>query len=240
METTALNDIQDILEEDPKTYFKISIRSKEDIADKIAEYDDFKIEKCLNTEHGHLLSFSTDKAPEEGWTLFIRKFPRSTWIIDEYLDMGLDQDPLLKYHQSSIYRNADGVKIFRKTFNLNDIDQLLQLYPVHFGNIMIKELSREIQRCNERITRVETKFSKEKNEDTSKESIQHWKTYLALLKHKIPSNLFQIAFITSLWEKLNDELYGYQDEDLSMRYRGIDWFAPLSDIVLPTSSDEGF
>ena len=64
----------------------------------------------------------------------------------------------------------------------------------------------------------------------SKGSIKQWDTYTYIQRHKISRNVSKIRFITSLWERLNDELYGYEDKDLSMRYRGIDEFSPITDI----------
>lgn len=38
---------------------------------------------------------------------------------------------------------------------------------------------------------------------------------------------YEIDFIKYLWGELNEELYGYNDHDLSLRFRGIDRFAPI-------------
>ena len=43
---------------------------------------------------------------------------------------------------------------------------------------------------------------------------------------------YEIDFIKYLWGELNANLYEYSDLDLSMRFRGIDVFSPISDIDL--------
>ncbi len=41
-----------------------------------------------------------------------------------------------------------------------------------------------------------------------------------------------------MWSKLNENVYGYDDYDLSMRFRGIDAFSPTSDINLAFVGDK--
>lgn len=49
---------------------------------------------------------------------------------------------------------------------------------------------------------------------------------------------YEIDFIKDMWSKLNENVYGYDDYDLSMRFRGIDAFSPISDIDLAFVGDK--
>ena len=231
MEIKELKDNSVIFDDSKKSIFKICVRTTQDISKELSHINYIQIEKSLKVDGHHLFSLAIEKVPESGWSNFICKYPKSIWIIDEYCesvhDNTLGGD--LRYKQSIIYRVMDGIKVFKQVYNFDDLDSLLQIYPVHFGNIRIEELKSEIQRLKSKTIKVENNLNTKRGE-MSKGSIKQWDTYTYIQRHKISRNVSEIRFITSLWERLNDELYGYDDKDLSMRYRGIDEFSPLVEI----------
>ena len=134
MEITDLNDSRNITDENPKKIFKVSVRSTQDISKDLGHINEVHIEKSLKLDDHHLLSFTMEVKPESGWSNFICLYPDSIWIVDEYCERFGDNPNDLKYKQSTIYRSNKN-KILSQHYNFDDLDSLLQLYPVHFGNI---------------------------------------------------------------------------------------------------------
>ena len=229
MEITELNDNQNIIDENIKTLYIVNISSDKNILTKEGPLKDIKLDKVKKVGNNCLILFSTHTIPENGWSNLIRNYPNSIWIVDEYCERKCDRNSKrLEYVQSTIYRSHKD-KILSDHYNLDDLDVLLELYPVHFGTIRIEELKSEIQCLKSKAIKVENNLNIKRGE-MSKGSIKQWETYSYIQRNKITRHVSEIRFIMSLWEHLNDELYEYDDKDLSMRFRGIDEFAPLTDI----------
>ena len=229
MEITELNDNQNIIDENFQNVYIVNISGDKNILTKEGPLKDIKLDKVKKVGNSCLILFSTHTIPENGWSNLIGNYPDSIWIVDEYCERTCDRNSKrLEYVQSTIYRSHKD-KILSDHYNFEDLDVLLELYPVHFGNIRIEELKSEIQHLKTKVIKVENNLNTKRGE-MSKGSIQQWETYSYIQRNKITRNVSEIRFIMSLWEHLNDELYGYDDKDLSMRYRGIDEFAPITDI----------
>ena len=229
MEITELNDNKNIVDENFKTLYIFNISSDKNILIKEGPLKDIKLDKVKKVCNNCLVSFTTHTIPENGWSNLIRNYPNSFWIVDEYCERKCDRtSKRWEYVQSTIYRSHKD-KILSDHYNFEDLDVLLELYPVHFGNIRIEELKSEIQHLKTKVIKVENNLNTKRGE-MSKGSIQQWETYSYIQRNKITRHVSEIRFIMSLWEHLNDELYEYDDKDLSMRYRGIDEFSPLIEI----------
>ena len=230
MEITELNDNLNIMDENPNKIYIVTVRGDKNILTKEGPLKYIKLDKVKKVGNNCLILFSTHTIPENGWSNLIRNYPNSIWIVDEYCERTCDRNSKrLEYVQSTIYRSHKD-KILSDHYNLDDLDVLLELYPVHFGSIRIEELKSEIQRLKTKAIKVEINLNTKRGE-ISKGGIQQWETYSYIQRNKITRNVSEIRFIMSLWEHLNDELYGYDDKDFSMRYRGIDPFSPLTDIL---------
>ena len=229
MEITELNDNQNIIDENFKTVYIVNINGDKNILTKEGSLKGIQFDKIKKVSNQFLISFTTHTIPEKGWSNLIGNYPNSIWIVDEYYERTCDRNSKrLEYIQSTIYRSHKD-KILSDHYNLDDLDVLLELYPVHFGSIRIEELKSEIQCLKSKAIKVENNLNIKRGE-MSKGSIKQWDTYTHIHRHKISRSVSEIRFITSLWERLNNELYGYEDKDLSIRYRGIDSFSPLADI----------
>lgn len=231
MEINELNDNPIINDDNTKTIYKVNVCIRKDR--NLKKEDLFQIQplKLIETDNNYLASFKLESKPESGWSSLIQSYPKSVMIVDEYCESVRDNTGVgdLRYIQSSIYSNRGEKKIFLKRYNFDDLDILLELYPVHFGNIRIEELKSENLRLKSKAIKVENSI-KSKKDERSKGWLQQWEAYSYIKRNKISRNVSEIRFIMSLWEHLNDELYGYEDKDLSMRYRGIDEFSPMEDI----------
>lgn len=171
------------------------------------------------TDNKYLISFSLDRKPDTS----ILTCSKNEWIVDEYKEIELYDGTgsgEFKFERAIFYNcNHKNIPI-SQTFD--DFDSLLKIHPVHYGKIRIKELNSQIEGLRERIDKLENNISQTKLK-------QFWVTELEILKNKLKLNLDEISFIENLWETLNKELYGYDDESLALRYRGID---PLSFLTL--------
>lgn len=151
------------------------------------------------------------------------------WMVDEYKETILTDgngSGEFKFEKVTFYRcNHKNIPV-SQTFN--DFDSLLQLYPVHYGTIRIKELNEELERWIEKIDRIESNMQNQELKEDSLRGKQQWETYLLILKNKVNVNLVEIKFIKEFWETLNNKFYGYKDKELALRYRGIDPLSPLT------------
>ena len=176
------------------------------------------------TDNKYLISFSLDRKPDTS----ILTCSKNEWIVDEYKEIELYDGTgsgEFKFERAIFYKCNHKNIPFRQTFD--DFNSLLKLYPVHYGKIRIKELNSQIERLKERIDKIEFKITLPKFEESDKNRKQYWITDLALLKCKLKLNLDEISFIENLWETLNKELYGYDDDNFALRYRDIDPLSPL-------------
>lgn len=185
------------------------------------------LDKEIGIEGKILISFTLDMEPDSS----ILTCSKSRWIMDEYNEIELYDGTgsgEFKFSKAIFYRNS--LKNISMPKVTEDLDSLIQLYPVHYGNIRIEELTSRNTILKPRINKIDNSLSSGDLKERPIDSKQHWATSLALLKKELNQNLEEIRFIRELWENLNREFYGYDDEDLSLRYRGIDELSPLSNL----------
>ena len=206
--------IYSCVDEDTYKVIKDLLTSKGISTDKVKEIDD-----------NFLLTFTLDNKPDTS----ILTCSGYRWIVDEYKETTLVDGPRsgeFNFEKATFYScNHKNIPV-SQTFN--DFDSLLQLYPVHYGTIRIKELNAELERWKEKIDKIESNIRNQEFKEDSLSGKQQRESYLLILKNKVNVNLAEIKFIRELWETLNNKIYGYKDEDLSLRYRGIDPLSPLS------------
>lgn len=174
------------------------------------------------TDNKYLISFSLDRKPDTS----ILTCSKNEWIVDEYKEIELYDGTgsgEFKFERAIFYKCNHKNIPFSQSFD--NFNSLLKLYPVHYGKIRIKELNSQIEGLRERIDKLENNISQTNWK-------QFWVTELEILKNKLKLNLDEISFIENLWETLNKELYGYDDDNFALRYRGIDPFSPLSFLTL--------
>lgn len=181
----------------------------------------------VEIENKCFISFTLDNKPDSS----ILTCSKSEWIVDEYKEIELldgTGSGEFKFERAIFYRcNPKNIPL-SQTFD--NFDSLLQMYPVHYGEIRIKELNRQIESLKEKITKIEHKISLPKFKESDKKSTQRWLTDLAIVKNKLNTNLDEIRFIKDLWDELNKKIFEYTDENLSLRYRGIDELSILTNL----------
>lgn len=186
-----------------------------------------------------LLSFYVGEVPRRQWKLVVEHYPNTEWIIDEYCENWyLDENSVeYKYRHSYIYHNTGQISL-RTTYSTNVLDFLMEKYPVHFGCIKLEQLNREAEKKISTCTNYENKVSKDKLKQMRPDFQKRLLSIYLLNQRDVFKIKYEIDFIKDMWRELNENVYGYDDHDLSMRFRGIDAFSPTSDIDLAFVGDK--
>ena len=180
-----------------------------------------------------LLSFYVGEATRSKWGLVVEHYPDTEWIIDEYRENWyLDESSVeYKFRHSYIYQNTGQIPL-KTTYSTNQMDFLMEKYPVHFGCIKLEQLNREAEKKISTCTNYENKVSGDKLKQMHPDFQKTLLSIYLLNQRDLFKIRYEIDFIKYLWGELNANLYEYSDLDLSMRFRGIDVFSPISDIDL--------
>lgn len=186
-----------------------------------------------------MLSFYVGEIPRRQWGLLVEPYPNSEWIIDEYRENWyLDESSVeYKFRHSYIYHNTGQIPL-KTTYSTNVLDFLMEKYPVHFGCIKLEQLNREAEKKISTCTNYENKVSKDKLKQMHPDFQKTLLSIYLLNQRDLFKIRYEIDFIKDMWSKLNENVYGYDDYDLSMRFRGIDAFSPTSDINLAFVGDK--
>lgn len=196
--------------------------------DRYKEVDDY----CL-------LSFYVGEVLKRQWGLVVEHYPNTEWIIDEYRENWyLDESSVeYKFRHSYIYQNTGQIPL-KTTYSTNQMDFLMEKYPVHFGCIKLEQLNREAEKKISTCTNYENKVSGDKLKQVHPDFQKTLLSIYLLTQRDLFKIRYEIDFIKDMWSKLNENVYGYDDYDLSMRFRGIDAFSPTSDINLAFVGDK--
>ena len=180
-----------------------------------------------------LLSFYIGEMPRRQWGLVVGPYTDTEWIIDEYRENWyLDESSVeYKFRHSYIYQNTGQIPL-KTTYSTNQMDFLMEKYPVHFGCIKLEQLNREAEKKISTCTNYENKVSGDKLKQMHPDFQKTLLSIYLLTQRDLFKIRYEIDFIKDMWSKLNENVYGYDDYDLSMRFRGIDAFSPTSDINL--------
>ena len=182
-------------------------------------------DKVKKVEDHYLLFFTMEGIPDTS----ILTCSKYEWVVDEYQETELHDgmgSGEFKFERAIFYRcNHKNIPV---SHTFKDFDSLLKLYPVHYGNILIRELNSKLERWKVKIDKIESYIQNPEFGEDSLRGKQQWESYLLILKNKVKVNMAEIRFIKELWETLNNKFYGYKDKDLSLRYRGIDPLSPLT------------
>ena len=115
---------------------------------------------------------------------------------------------------------------------LDTDETMLYLHPVHLGKIKIEELEEELDVLNDKSMYLEKLMFETDFENFTNREKQHIIQKCVLVSKLIEQKENEIDFIRNLWKIVNEETWGHKDENLSMRYRGIDPLSPLTDLEL--------
>lgn len=186
-----------------------------------------------------LLSFYIGEMPRRQWGLVVGPYTDTEWIIDEYRENWyLDESSVeYKFRHSYIYQNTGQIPL-KTTYSTNQMDFLMEKYPVHFGCIKLEQLNREAENKISTCTNYENKVSGDKLKQMHPDFQKTLLSIYLLTQRDLFKIRYEIDFIKDMWSKLNENVYGYDDYDLSMRFRGIDAFSPTSDINLAFVGDK--
>lgn len=185
-----------------------------------------------------LLSFYVGEIPRRQWGLIVEPYPDTEWIIDEYRENPyLDGSTVeYKFRHSDIYHNT-GQMPLRTAYSTSVLDFLVEKYPVHFGCIKLEQLHREAENKITTCANYENKISEDKLKQMHPDFQKTLLSIYLLNQRDLFKIRYEIDFIKYLWGELNANLYEYDNLDLSMRFRDIDVFSPISDIDLAFRED---
>ena len=186
-----------------------------------------------------LLSFYVGELPKRQWGLVVEHYSSTEWIIDEYRENWYPDESSVEYkfRHSYISQNAGQIPL-KSTYSTNVMDFLLEKYPVHFGCVRLEQLRKEqVKLCAKQVKyerTIKTDSFKQMHPEIQKTLMS---VYLITQRDLLKVE-HEIDFIKYLWGELNENLYGNEDPDLAMRFRGIDTFSPISDIDLAFVEEE--
>ena len=241
----SLNDQITIADDEPRivsaiNQFNTLIKSIPHIeVPETPEENNVHFDRYREVDDNCLLSFYVGEVPQRQWGLVVEHYTNTEWIIDEYRENWyLDESSVeYKFRHSYIYHNA-GQKPLRATYSTNVLDFLMEKYPVHFGCIKLEQLNREAEKKISTCTNYENKVSGDKLKQMHPDFQKTLLSIYLLTQRDLFKIRYEIDFIKDMWSKLNENVYGYDDYDLSMRFRGIDAFSPTSDINLAFVGDK--
>lgn len=203
------------------------------------EENNVHLDRYREVDDNCLLSFYVGEATRSKWGLLVEHYPDTEWIIDEYRENWyLDESSVeYKFRHSYIYQNTGQIPL-KTTYSTNQMDFLMEKYPVHFGFIKLEQLNREAEKKISTCTNYENKVSGDKLKQVHPNFQNTLLSIYLLTQRDLFKIRYEIDFIKDMWSKLNENVYGYDDYDLSMRFRGIDAFSPTSDINLAFVGDK--
>lgn len=139
----------------PKRIYKVYTCVKKDTINIVKDSlisKGVSIDKEIEIENQHIISFTLDKKPDAA----ILTCSKSEWIVDEYKEIELYDGTgsgEFKFEKAIFYRcNHKNLPL---SHIICDINHLLQIHPVHYGEIRIKELTRQIDILKNKINKTE-------------------------------------------------------------------------------------